>query len=142
MASGYPDYEGGKAGVYSVAEWAAFEGKEITLNDSAVNVAWNGNETLNNVVAAGKTIYINQACFYCQAFLQADADNNQMCQLQIYRSLPGPVAWYALVTSNGGGQLTFPRPLKFIAGDTLTAIVYNRANHNVNIGMTLTGYEI
>jgi len=138
----YPDFEGGKVALYTIAEWAAFEGKAIALENSGANIATGVAIFRNHTVPPGVTLYVNEVCFWCYAFLAADRDNNQMCSFLITRTVPGPITHYLPIGGNGGGQATLPRPLIFTTGQQLRVDLTNRANHNCSLAFVVTGYEI
>lgn len=134
----YPDYEGGKAGIYLIPEWAAFEATDKNFTASAINVARLGAAFVNYVVPAGKTLYITTASFSNRANLAADADKNQMCDLIIQ---DGAVSVF-YQGANGGGNVSLSKPLVFDAGSSVSFYIYNQANHNTVVALVAGGYEI
>lgn len=142
MARGYPDFEGEKSGLYLTPEWAAKEGKDVTITDSAGNVSYSAGVTKDTVIPADTTRFIVQASWVNRAQDAADADKDQMSQLGIAKIDPAPTVNHCLIGGNGGGQANFPKPLKFATGETLRVVATNWANHDTVISFTLTGYDI
>lgn len=140
MPRGYPDYEGGKAGLYGIAEWGAKEGNSVDLYVAGTNKASGTNVYNDYGVAAGKTLYIFHTSFYSYAYSEADRDNNQMCVLDflILPDLTSPLT----VGGNGGGSVTLDKPIVVTTGKTLRYRVTNTANHNCNMGVGFSGILI
>ena len=142
MARGYPDFEGGKAGTYSIDEWAASEGYDQNLYTTANNIAINGNTNLTYLVPAGRTLYIVSISIFAFGFNDADKDNNQMCSVRLLKTLPLPQELLAGIGGNGGAGIVFRKPVRFTTGQTLTLYGDNRANHAQTIGINALGYEV
>lgn len=142
MARGYPDFEGDKSKLYSVPEWAAYEATDKTFTTSDTDVAPDGSIFEEYEVDADKTLYISSVTFTATASAQADRDNNEMCELIIYKWAPAPTVAYCLMGGNGGGQVTFPKPPVIEGGQILRVYVYNRANHNLNLKLNALGHEV
>ena len=142
MARGYPDFEGGKAGLYSIADWTAKEATDKNFFSSALSKTYGQVDEESYTVPAGKTLYITQ--FYCYAIASnvADGDNNQICGASLYRSNPAPQSTYAHLAGNGGGAVALPKPAVFTAGETMIMAVASYANHTCNIGVGASGYEL
>jgi len=140
MASGYPDFEGGKRRVYNTADWATDVGLAKAFNAFANNQAWNGVASLIYVVPPGKTLYIMGAATKSMASAAADAELNQMCELIIEDLPSGDDLWWQ--GGNGGVGQSFTQPIKYDAGHSFILIARNKANHNCNIQVTALGYEV
>jgi len=140
MAHGYPDFEGNKAGLYSISYWAAFEGKEIVLENAGVNQAFGAALNATRTPVAPKTFYITDVSFYAGASNAADADNNQFAALLIFLPFPGTIV--LALGGNGGRTEVLERPIRVVATATVTAAIYAYANHDIDMGFTVGGYEI
>jgi hypothetical protein len=140
MASGYPDYEGGKQKVYLVPEWAAKEGADVYFNWGGLNVGEGLSASLTHDVPADKTLYITQLSFYSRAFAVENADLNQICMASIGDSGDVENTWQQ--GGNGGGAAIFHKPMVIHGGNTATFAVYNYSNHHCNCGLTVSGYEV
>ena len=138
MASGYPDFEGSKSKLYTVAEWAAKEGtdKNWLIADAVTAYGEYVSTTYN--VPAGKTLYITHASFSIYAIAAADADNNSIAYAQIQDTTAGVVEWSQ--GGNGGGYASFTKPIVIEAGHQFYCSVINYSNHNCCIGLMVAGY--
>lgn len=140
MARGYPDFEGGKAGLYLVAEWASFEGTEKTLHATAVDKGYWESTAIEYEVPAGKVFYCSKIACAIVASNAADGDKNQICDMSMGNLTEG--VSYTEVGGNGGAIAVHPVPIAFPAGDTFAVTVRNCANHDCNIYISAEGYEI
>lgn len=138
MARGYPDFEGDKSGVYLTPEWAAKEGVDKTIVVSKQDAAWGEFGSTTYTVPTAKTLYLNNMSFTIHAENAADYDH----------SLYG-VAWlvigattYATLGGLGGGSVTFPKPVKLVAGEVLGVLVANYSNVDCRLVVTVAGYEV
>lgn len=136
----YPDYQGEKQGLYDKPAWAAVEGEDISFAANFAAIAPNVGVGVNFPVPAGRTLYINQVAFSCNANLVADNDNNQMCQVIVQSGPP----WVPFISQggNGGGQAIFSVPQVIPALLTFMIDLYNRANHNCDLSFVATGYLV
>lgn len=140
MTRGYPDYEGGKSKLYTVDEWAAFEGIDKNLFLTAVNKASGILTTGTYIVPSGKTLYVSGLGFSLVASEADDRDNNQIG----YALLSGTllVTKYSVVGGNGGGMAIFDKPIVIASGYTLNYSLANYANHNCDGYLSVWGYEL
>ena len=143
MARGYPDYEGGKSGLYLKPEWAAFEAIDMTFEGATpVPVSWGVSLTVSYTVPSGKTLYITDVSWWGKADAAADGDNNQIASLWILDVLdPTQTNWFRSA-GNGGGAASFSKPIVIPAGHRLDFVVKNEANHVCNIAVAGCGYEL
>lgn len=140
MPHGYPDWEGGKSRVYSAADWAAVEGIDINLRKIAPGIGSGGGSYIDHPVPAGKTLYISQMSFACIAQNEADRDNNQICMGEIYDFDDGVTRFSQ--GANGGGGLSFAKPIPIKALHTVWVRIWNFSNHPCNLYIAFGGYEV
>lgn len=136
----YPDYEGGKSRLLTVADWAAIEAYDVNLYGFGAGIAISVGISVAYAVPAGRILYITNFAFSSIAVANADKDNNQICIGRLEDVTVPTVFWYQ--GGNGGGGLTFPKPIVIPALHTLRAYVYNYANHICNIDVVAGGYLI
>lgn len=138
MATGYPDFEGGKRNLYLVPTWAAEEGLDKTFVNSAAAQGWGGFTILNYTVPAGKTLYIVGFSFYELVDAAADYDHflHVIAQIQV-----GGVT--RLVTGGLTGRtVLLPVPFVVVATAAFQALAVNRSNVTCTIGLSAWGYEV
>lgn len=136
----YPDFEGGKAKVYSVGEWAAFEGEVVSLL-----IYWTGRAIAaygyeEYTVTEGKTLYVVACSLAVWATLDEDKDNFQHFYILIRDQTDAVIL--ATIGGEGGGHYQFDLPIKVPSGNTIRLTVYNYANHTISGYGLLRGYEI
>ena len=139
MAHGYPDYEGDKSGLYLKPEWAAKEGTDKNFTYSRGQTPWGGFAQNDYAVPAGKTLYICGMSFYNRSFLAANGDLNQIGVSTIYDVTD--LNTLAVLGGNGGGSISFPKPIPIPGGHTVRVYQYNWANHDTAGEVSLWGYE-
>ena len=138
MARGYPDFEGGKVNLQTIAEWAAKEGVDKNFYAVGANKARGFGASVTYRVPAGKALYITHFSFSNYAFVAADSDNNSIGYAYITDlALPD-----YQVGGNGGGSMVLPKPFVIAAGADFIGVVRNQANHNCNTEITVGGYEV
>lgn len=135
-----PDGQGLNYGLLMAAEWAAREGNDKDFICAAGNLGVGNSVTDTYVVPAGKTLYINEYSFSCEATGPADRDLNQIVTMRIRNSTTGVDAVFT--GGNGGGGGSLPKPVEFTAGQTMTLQCYNSANHSCHVVATCHGYEV
>ena len=140
MSSGYPDYEGGKQRVYSVADWAALFGVDKTFRATGVGQVYAGTATGNYVVPAGKTLYIVQASVEIHADAAANAELNQMTSFWAGDATAGSYPLFA--GGNGGVVVPLVEPLIIPAGHIFLYHADVWANHACTLNLTISGYEV
>lgn len=140
MAHGYPDFEGGKRGLYSVADWAAYEGVDKNFAHDTAALTWGGSEHLSYSVPEGKTLFISGMSFTIFPESGEDADNNQIGEIHLINAttLEAP----AVIGGNGGGGIVFSKPVRFKAEEELQLYVVCKANHICFMRVTCWGYEV
>ena len=133
MASGYPDYEGGKRKVYLVPAWAAEEGLDKNVvGTSALTASGFMATTAQYTVPAGKTLYITDA------------------GLGVTGGVVAEVQWYiyfdeTIKTINGGVQgsiVAFTKPLVATAGTVVSVRGKHVSADNQFLMGYLGGYEV
>ena len=140
MASGYPDFEGDKSKLFTVADWAAVEANDKTLGVTSANKGNGTTVQATYTVPAGKTLFITQFGFAVYATNAADADNNQICRGAITNVTTGVVN--ASMGGNGGGGMSLTKPMVLTEGQQLALSVANESNHNCDLQAVCSGYEI
>ena len=140
MASGYPDFEGGKSKLFTVAEWAALEATDKNFSASGEDVAFGLDAGLVYTVPAGKKLYITQIACSLSAYLEADGDNNQICRLYLWNETDDE--YTAIIGGNGGAMMVFNKPIVFEAGIIVWIFVTQKANHNCDVWLFGSGYEV
>jgi len=140
MASGYPDFEGGKVKLYTVAEWAAKEGTDKNWLISDGVTAYGEFVSTTYDVPAGKTLYITHAAFAIYAIAAGDADNNSIAYAQIQDATVPTVEWSQ--GGNGGGYANFTKPIVIPSEHRFYCSIFNFSNHNCAIGLMVAGYII
>lgn len=139
MTSGYPDFEGDKSAVFSKADWAALMGIDKDFSGIGTDKAFNASTLVTYTVPAGKKLYIVQASIGIFASAVANADNNQFGYLYLYNATTA--ANLAFVGVNGGGSLMFPKPIALTALQVFRLYGVSKANHDVDIYISASGWE-
>lgn len=140
MARGYPDWEGGKSGLYLKPEWAAFEGEDQTFWGDIVPQPFGGSINFLYNVPADRTLYLNFMAFASFAGAAADADKDQMCTGYVEEVTTA--VFMAVEGGNSGGMILFPKPIVIPGGHQLRLWCYNRANHNCSLILSAGGYLV
>lgn len=140
MTNDYPDFEGGKSGLYSVAEWAAKEGADKNFRIQGLNKANAEGVSGYYTVPTGKTLYMCGASFHIFATASLNADLNQIGMFALINVTTSTVLFRG--GGNGGGSCIFSRPIVFTAGQQMQYHCVPYANHNCNLDATFWGYEI
>ena len=127
-------------GVYLQPEWSALQGIDKNFYISGVNKGWSDGGFASYTVPAGKTLYITNAVWVAYAYAQANADLNQMSELQLMNWTDN--IQLARIGGNGGGIVTFPKPVKITAGKAFYMYVTCWANHALTLLGCVNGYEV
>ena len=135
-----PDGYGLNVDLMPRPNWAAVEGKEKALIGVKGNAAWLDNAHVIYSVPPGKKLYIVTASWAVTASAAADADLLQHAQVDIRAPDIGTVQLYA--GGEGGGAIDFSTPIVVDAGDLVASFLSSYANHNVDLALSLRGYEI
>ncbi len=138
MARGYPDFEGGKRGLYLIGEWAAKEGIDKNLWAAAAGKTFGQNVQLTYTVTTGKVLQVVGITYASYANAAADGDNNQICVAQLWIGASNKIQ----TGGNGGGQVPLRKPLEVAGGLVLNAFCINYANHTTDMFIGITGYEV
>lgn len=138
MARGYPDFEGGKVALYSIADWAAKEGNAVIqtgLNNAA---AFEDTASITYTVPSGYTFYLALISGSCLANDAIEGDSNQMCRLEI--NIGGTL--YPYIGGNGGALAHYSPPVKVATGIQVTVRFRSLADHEVTLNSAILGYLI
>ena len=138
MAKGYPDYEGGKSGLYLMPEWAAREGLDKNITVISGSLGFLDTAETEYIVPIAKTLYIVGMSFGSRADAEADADKNQMALVD----LTIDTQYLSFLGGNGGNGEPFNKPMVFAGETTLKLRVWGYANHNIHVWASCWGYEV
>ena len=138
MAHGYPDWEGGKSGLYLMPEWAAREGNDRRFRAADTNKAFGEFASDTHVVDAGKTLYIVFLSF--SIAIDAAADYDHFAHAIVSLRVNG-IRRIETGGDTGGGFPISP-PVVVLAGETLESIIFNNSNINCTLELIVLGYEI
>ena len=140
MARGYPDFEGQKSKLFTVADWAAVEATDKNLYGFGNDKAFAGSASVSYAVSVGKAFYIATVNIHSHATAVANADLNQIVDGLVWDNTDGTTL--ARLGGNGGASVSYVKPIVIPSGHTVIFYVYNWANHNCNINITALGYEV
>ena len=140
MAHGYPDWEGGKSGLYLMPEWAAKEATDKNFRGIATDKGYPLGITVAYTVPIGKTLYITNYSFRLVASNVADADKNQIGVAYVFNFTDAIV--YSEIGGNGGGSVSLNKPLRFAGGKIANFIANCYANHDCDVVIAANGYEV
>lgn len=127
------------AGIYLQPEWASLQQLDMNFNYPGVNVATGGNANGAYVVPAGRTLFITSIQAYIYGFAAGDRNSNQFFVGEAYTDSGSFTVQFG---GNGGAILDFTKSLRVDALDTVNFYIRNYANHNVNMGISIQGYQI
>lgn len=138
MARGYPDYEGGKSGLYLKPEWAAKEGTHKVFALTKPLAAYDDAEYDSYLVPAGKVLFVHSATLSAFASAAADADKAQHFRttLQI-----GSVVYFSQ-GGDGGATIALLPPMRINGGSYFQMGIVNKSNHALRIELSVAGYEV
>ena len=140
MASGYPDYEGGKQRVYLTPEWAAKEGIDKTFTASGGPLNFGVVALLNYNVPVGKTLVLTDLSFTVVASVAANGELNQIGTAYVKNATTGVV--YISQGGNGGGVYALRKPVVILGGEQLEIGVASWTNHPCHVRTDASGYEV
>lgn len=120
------------------SDWAVRDRTDKVFVGFAVNQPFTGSGWFTYMVPTGKTLYIASLSMSSRAHLVADADKNQMCHGLIQHGAIN----YGMLGGNGGGGINFIPAIAFEGPTLITGWVYNDANHNTTILLSVEGYEL
>lgn len=140
MASGYPDYEGGKSKIYSVGEWAVLNGDDVHVWDNDGPIASGNGVLISHTTTAGKVFYVVRVSAWWYASNAADRDLNQIGGLIAWNSTVAGA--YVFGGGHGGVTILLTPAIPVPANQTYNAQALNRGNHNMEIAVSMTGYEV
>lgn len=135
-----PDGLGNVAGLFSLADWAAYEGRQIAKYTYNTLKSWGQYLTLNYTVTTGKTLYITDLGGTNLAGAAANADLPQMCDLLVQNSTTATV--FLKVAGNGGIYIKLTPPIIIPGANNIRIELFNRANHDCNQTIFLLGFEM
>lgn len=133
MARGYPDFEGNKSGLYSKAEWAAFEGSDRNITGTSLVLPAAATALISYTPPATQTFYISH--FGCN--LISGAGN---VALYIQES---PIIVYLAVA--GGAQGCFAslnKPIVVAGGQMVRMVAYHFGLGALTLAGHIGGYLI
>ena len=140
MASGYPDFEGGKRRVFGTGDWAADVGVDKSFYGGAGALPAHSESHVDYLVTPGKTLYLSNASFGSFAELPADSELNQICALEMQDLTMVTNIWFQ--GGNGGGAVVFTTPLVIPGGHQIRILVYNLSNHSSDAFFSVDGWEV
>jgi hypothetical protein len=140
MASGYPDYEGGKQRVYLVPEWSALKAADKDFFSYAGDMPHGDGPLISYTVPAGKTLYIMQIAWFSCASTIGDYELNQMCSSLIYNATTG--TYYMKIGGNAGGSFVLGKPIVVPGGEEIQIYCTNESGHTTDAYITAQGYEV
>lgn len=135
-----PDGFGDIAGMYSIADWAAYEGKQIAVYDSGTLKDWGEYTDIERTVAAGKKLFITDLGGTNHAGYAADAQKQQAFSIHLTNSTTGDT--YIYTGGNIGIHIKFTPPVIISAAERVYSEIFNRANHPCNQRLYFLGFEI
>jgi len=127
-------------GVYLQPEWAAAQGTDKNFRASQAGLSFGTYGYASYAVPTGKTLYITHIGGYSYAHAVADADKNQIMAISIYdATAPG----YLFETGgNGGAFANLSKPIRVPAEHTVWFMAWNFANHDCDVSVSVSGYEV
>jgi len=140
MAHGYPDFEGNKSKLFTVADWAAIEATDINFHSGLNNAANLACHLLNYVVPAGRTLYITYYTITAFTIVVADQEKPQICTGYIQDVTAGIVLMR--LGGNGGAEIPLNKPVVIPGGNTARFAVCNFTGHVADIFLASGGYLI
>jgi len=127
-------------GIYLKPEWEAKEGNDKNFAGTATNQAPGVELVIYYTAPTDKTLYITQVAFAVFATNAADADKPQMCTSRIHNVTGTTPLWHQ--GGNGGGGLSFTKPLAVPWPQQVGFYCRNGSNHNCSLFIVAGGYEI
>lgn len=127
-------------GVFLQADWAALHITDKNINGDEGDVAVDGVLHVFYEIPANTTFFACGMAFNIDGYLAADRDKNQIGKLLL--GITGPPELIAGFGGNGGGGMTFSKPIAMDSGRYVDLQLSNRANHAVNLHASCWGYEI
>ncbi|MBU2249583.1 MAG: hypothetical protein KKD77_22745 [Gammaproteobacteria bacterium] len=134
------DIEAQSIGVQLQPDWQTLQGNQKYFRVSGASVTSGNVAATNYEVPTGKTLYVTHIGGACHADAAANRDLPQICYMAL-AEVNSSILRVEL-GGDGGGFHTFPTPIKFVAGEIMRYQIWNFANHDCNIYMTVGGYEI
>lgn len=136
----YPDFEGGKSKLFTVADWAAIEATDKSFHGgegAADNLA---TYVLSYAVPAVKTLYITWFAIVAYTLVVANQEKPQICAgyIQDFTTL----VVKARLGGNGGAALPLNKPVVIDGGHTVYFAVLNVTGHAADIFVAAGGYEL
>lgn len=136
----YPDFEGGKSKLFTVADWAAVEATDKNFSATGTDKWYSESIFSSYTIPSGKTLYITQFAWGAFASDSTEGDLNQICEGMIWSYTDQVRLWTQ--AGNGGGGLIFPKPLVVTGGKLLRFINTAYANHSMDLSLAAGGYEV
>lgn len=140
MARGFPDYEGGKSGLYLKPEWAAKEATDKSFSGSGTNKAAGVGIEALYAVTAGKKLYVVSIGVTSYAYAVANAELNQMVLGFVLNDTLGTIL--GAIGGNGGAFAQYNKVLVIDGGQTVSLSALNASGHACNLGLSVQAYEV
>jgi len=136
----YPDYQGEKRGVYTPAEWAAFEGEDITIFGTDAPMDFGESVITTYTVPPGRTLYIVRYSASVRGFLEAD--NNRFLYIWFrLRDVTGAIVYVSIPANIGVGD-NLAIPVVIPENHQLEMRTWNDGTDNCVLEHLVGGYEI
>lgn len=140
MARGYPDFEGAKSKLFTVADWAALEATDKNLSSLGGNKGYGGSLNLDYTVPSDKTLYIVGASFMIYAETSTDYDHFLLAVINLVDNTAGVT--FARYGGLGGGVISLNKPFVVSADSLFRGQVINFSNITCTLSISAWGYEI
>lgn len=136
----YPDFEGAKSKLFTVADWAAVEAtdKNFVSGSVASGYSFGNGPSLTYVVPTGKTLFIIGIASVTAAKTDTDYDHFLYTHVVLWSNS----TILAKTGGIGGGALSLLKPIAFDAGETMKISGINWSNITCLVDALAWGYEI
>ena len=135
-----PDGLGNIVGMYSIADWAASEGKQFSAYEFDASKNWSYYTTLEYTVPAGKKLFITDFGGANYASYAADAGKQQA--FDIYIDDVDGVGPLVYTGGQVGIHVHFTPPIIISAGNRVRSEITNQANHLCDQTLYISGFLI
>jgi hypothetical protein len=127
-------------GIYLMPGWTALQGEDKDLDTAIVGLSAFTSSYGSYTVTAGKTLYITDVSFSIDANAAADGDKPQHGKIWLENDTDGQsLLW---IGGDGGGGMPLSKPIKVASEKVLRIHGFNKANHDLNIYVSVKGFEI
>jgi len=139
MSHGLPDWQVSAVDVITRAEWAAINGTDILIQETALAVVPGNSVSKTYTPAADKTLYIVMLTGANYANLPlVDGDKPQHCWGYITVGGVGAI-W---IGGNGGIVVPLPKPVVVPGGIAVSIVLTNVSAHATDARVSAFGYEV